>query len=88
MKKVPKWIREVLYFSNVFPCADTRLDIIEELMSGQFDYEEFKDLIKDSYRNRQECEAAHNQFEALESGCNESMAEVMLNWHLEQIKNK
>lgn len=49
MKKVPVWIRKVIAFSNRFPCADTREELMAQLESGNFDYASFESLCKNSH---------------------------------------
>jgi len=43
-KKVPVWIQKVIYFTQIFPCADTRSEILSELISGEFDKLKFDNL--------------------------------------------
>lgn len=53
-KKVPVWMQKVLYFTQIFPCADTRNEILNELISGEFDKAKFDQMCRD-------CHFAYNE---------------------------
>ncbi len=74
MKKVPHWIMKVIAFTQKFPNAELRNKLLDQLISGKFDYVEFEQLCKDchlafnQYGNRidePECGAFFNQWEAI-----------------------
>lgn len=70
MKKVPMWIRKVILFTQEYPCADTRNDILNELISGNFDLEEHKNRVKNYCfsDNGQDIETFPNELAAINSG--------------------
>ena len=49
MRKVPKWMQQVICFTQNFPCADTRNRLLTELLSGQFDHERFERMCRDCH---------------------------------------
>jgi hypothetical protein len=76
MKKVPHWIKKVIAFTQLFPCAETRNRILDELISGEFDLQEFEQLCRDCHfayddKGNQISEpnygAFFNQWEAVEA---------------------
>ena len=88
MKKVPHWIKKVVAFTQLFPDAEIRNHLLDELITGQFDYEKFDALCREYHIAYSQPDKLHanqtacsNQWEAVEvagqSGVIESMQGVL-----------
>lgn len=49
MKKVPTWIKKVIFASQVVYCGDARNDNLNKLIFGRFDYIEFENWCRETY---------------------------------------
>jgi hypothetical protein len=68
MKKVPHWIQKVIFASQKVWCADARNDLLDRMISGNFNYPEFQEWCKNTHNIQIDgnLETAHNYWEAIE----------------------
>lgn len=49
MKKVPRWTRKVLFVSQKIWCEDARNKLLDDMISGNFDIDEFNKYCRNTY---------------------------------------
>lgn len=68
MKKVPHWIQKVIFVSQAIYCADARNRLLNDIISGEFDMDEFYVFCKNTYNIKVDGkpDTANNYYEAIE----------------------